>query len=189
MLPCGGQAGRKYIKHPGTVIIVAMFDNGKGCASTVFAQHNIALELPAGHIDPGEKALNAAKRALREETGHVAAKWTPLLFVHPCIAFQARPRRFTWRASLIIWASNRSARVARGFLVAPRWCHCLSGQWRNHRWPEQQRVVADRTGAAVRALFKEKTADPAEGDRLDGIRSTQSDPPHRGGGHFRDLWM
>ena len=83
-LPSGGQAVREYIKHPGTVIIVAMRNNGKVVRQYRYVQHSVSLELPAGRIDPGEKPLNAAKRELREETGHVAAKWTPLLLIHSC---------------------------------------------------------------------------------------------------------
>ena len=75
---------REDIKHSGTVIIVAMRNNGKVVRQYRYGQHSVSLELPAGRIDPGEKPLNAAKRELREETGHVAAKWTPLLLIHPC---------------------------------------------------------------------------------------------------------
>jgi ADP-ribose pyrophosphatase len=40
-------------------------------------------ELPAGRLDPGEKALQAAKRELREETGYSARKWKKLAQYYP----------------------------------------------------------------------------------------------------------
>lgn len=35
-------------------------------------------ELPAGRLDPGESAIRAAKRELREETGYKAQNWVKL---------------------------------------------------------------------------------------------------------------
>ena len=89
ILPSGNEAKREYVRHPGTVVIVAMLDNGKVLFVRQFryAHHREFLELPAGRIDPGEKPLIAAKRELLEETGHVAAKWTALTVIHPCIGY------------------------------------------------------------------------------------------------------
>jgi ADP-ribose pyrophosphatase len=88
-LPSGDMALREYIRHPGTVVIVALLDNGNLLFVRQFryAHHNVFLELPAGRVDPGESALQAAKRELREETGHVAAQWIPLAVIHPSVGY------------------------------------------------------------------------------------------------------
>ncbi len=44
-------------------------------------------ELPAGRCDPGEDALEAAKRELVEETGYRAANWTQLMAFYPAPGF------------------------------------------------------------------------------------------------------
>jgi ADP-ribose diphosphatase len=46
------------------------------------------LEIPGGMIDPGEDALNAAKRELAEETGYTSDDWTFLGKSRPNPAIQ-----------------------------------------------------------------------------------------------------
>jgi len=52
-----------------------------------YAAEDYLLELPAGRIDPGESALAAGKRELREETGYVARRWRKALFFYPSPGF------------------------------------------------------------------------------------------------------
>ncbi len=65
------------------VVMVEQYRHGAGRTS---------CELPAGVIDPGESALEAARRELAEETGYVAKHWTPISVVF------TEPSRHTNRA-------------------------------------------------------------------------------------------
>ncbi len=56
----------------------------------------ISRELPAGVIEPSEAPLDAARRELLEETGHVADEWHALATVAP------EPSRSTSRAHLFV---------------------------------------------------------------------------------------
>ena len=58
----------------GEALLVEQYRHGVGRAS---------LELPAGVIDEGESAAEAAARELREETGYVASRIEPLGVVSP----------------------------------------------------------------------------------------------------------
>ena len=88
-LPDGGEAVREYIRHPGAVAIVALFDDGRVLLER---QHRYALrrdfiEIPAGKLDHGETHLDTAKRELLEETGYVAAEWRRLGIIHNAIGY------------------------------------------------------------------------------------------------------
>lgn len=52
-----------------------------------FGTEHVTTEIPGGVIDSGESPLEAAKRELREETGHEAPRWSSLGSVEPNPAF------------------------------------------------------------------------------------------------------
>jgi ADP-ribose pyrophosphatase len=88
-LPDGSQSAREYIRHPGAVAVVPLFDDGTVLLERQFRYpHRRAfIEVPAGKLDPGEPPLETAKRELLEETGYEAAEWTRLGLMHTAIAY------------------------------------------------------------------------------------------------------
>lgn len=85
--PSGKQVRRDLIRHPGSVVIMAVDDTTSEPRVLLARQYRYAAdqylwELPAGRIDDGEPALEAAKRELVEETGYSASKWKRALFFY-----------------------------------------------------------------------------------------------------------
>jgi ADP-ribose diphosphatase len=90
--PEGVVALREIIRHHGSVVVLAVDDSTSPPRVLLERQYRYAAddylwELPAGHIDPGEKPANAAKRELLEETGLTATQWKRALkfYVSPGI--------------------------------------------------------------------------------------------------------
>jgi ADP-ribose pyrophosphatase len=88
-LPDGSRGVREYIRHPGAVAIVPLFDDGRVLLERQFRypHRREFIEVPAGKLDPGELPLATAKRELLEETGYVAAEWTRVGVIHTAIAY------------------------------------------------------------------------------------------------------
>lgn len=82
--PTGVRVRRDVVHHSGSVVILAV-DESSGSPRVLLekqyrhAAGKFLLELPAGRIDEGENALNAAKRELLEETGYSARSWKRVL--------------------------------------------------------------------------------------------------------------
>src|SRR5271166_6816527 len=90
--PNGVTAIREVIRHSGSVVVLAVDDSAGELCVLLERQYRYAaeaymLELPAGRIDPGETALAAGKRELREETGYSARSWKEALFFYPSPGF------------------------------------------------------------------------------------------------------
>jgi ADP-ribose pyrophosphatase len=88
-LPDGSQSVREYIRHPGAVAIVALFDDGRVLLERQFRYPHGRefIELPAGKLEPGEPHAETARRELLEETGYVASSWTRVGLINPSIAY------------------------------------------------------------------------------------------------------
>jgi ADP-ribose pyrophosphatase len=88
-LPDGKITQREYIRHPGAVVILALFDDGRVLLERQFRYPNdqVFIEFPAGKIDPGEASLACAKRELEEETGYTATDWHFVCTIHNAIAY------------------------------------------------------------------------------------------------------
>jgi ADP-ribose pyrophosphatase len=88
-LPDGKVTQREFIRHPGAVVILALFDDGRVLLERQFRYPNdqVFIEFPAGKIDPGEASLACAKRELQEETGYTATDWQFVCTIHNAIAY------------------------------------------------------------------------------------------------------
>jgi ADP-ribose pyrophosphatase len=92
--PGGRESVRDVVRHHGSVVILAIDSakNKKNPWIVMERQYRHAAgqylwELPAGKLDPGENALQGAKRELEEETGYRAEKWKPLVEYYPSPGF------------------------------------------------------------------------------------------------------
>jgi ADP-ribose pyrophosphatase len=88
-LPDGKMSKREYIRHPGAVVILPVFDDGSILLERQFRYplNDVFIEYPAGKIDPNEDPLECAKRELQEETGYTAHDWRFVCTIHNAIAY------------------------------------------------------------------------------------------------------
>ena len=83
--PSGVTARRDIVRHPGSVVVMAVDDSGDKPRILLIRQFRYAAgrelwEFPAGRVDAGEEVLAGAKRELMEETGFTAGVWKRAMF-------------------------------------------------------------------------------------------------------------
>jgi ADP-ribose pyrophosphatase len=90
--PSGVKVRRDVIRHPGSVVIMALDESKAEARVLLIKQYRYAAgdeiwEFPAGRIDPGDTPLSGAKRELAEETGYKAREWKRALFFYSSPGF------------------------------------------------------------------------------------------------------
>ena len=96
--PSGVRATRDIVRHPGSVVILAVEESQAQPRILLERQYrhtaqDLLWELPAGSMDPGENPLAAAKRELLEETGYTATRWKLILNFYASPGFLAETMR------------------------------------------------------------------------------------------------
>ncbi|HLW77822.1 MAG TPA: NUDIX hydrolase [Bryobacteraceae bacterium] len=89
--PQGFHIQRAIVQHGGSAVMMPV--DGRGRILLVkqyrLPARQFLWELPAGRLDPGESALQAARRELREETGYRARHWKKIATFFPSPGFLA----------------------------------------------------------------------------------------------------
>lgn len=80
---------REYIKHPGAVVVLPVFDDGSVLLERQYRYplDQVFIEFPAGKIEIGEDPFLCAQRELEEETGYTASDWQFICIIHNAIAY------------------------------------------------------------------------------------------------------
>jgi ADP-ribose pyrophosphatase len=83
--PNGTRAIREIVTHPGSVVVLPVFDDGRILIIRQYrhAAGQFMWELVAGHREPDEGFRRGAARELREETGYTARRYRKLLEIYP----------------------------------------------------------------------------------------------------------
>lgn len=83
--PDGFEIRRAVVGHNGSAVMMAVDEKKRILLVRQYRlpARKFIWELPAGRIDPGESALQAARRELKEETGYRARNWKKMVSFYP----------------------------------------------------------------------------------------------------------
>ena len=83
--PGGVNIKRSVVRHLGSAVMMPVDDKKRVLLVRQYRlpAEKMLWELPAGRLDEGENALQAAKRELIEETGYRAKTWKKLVTFYP----------------------------------------------------------------------------------------------------------
>lgn len=83
--PDGFEIRRAIVGHNGSAVMMAVDEKKRILLVRQYRlpANRFIWELPAGRIDPGENALQAARRELKEETGYRARTWKKMVSFFP----------------------------------------------------------------------------------------------------------
>ena len=89
--PTGFEIKRAIVRHNGSAVMMAVDEKHRVLLVRQYRlpAQDYLWEVPAGRLDPGENALQAAEREVREETGYSARSWTELASYYPSPGFLA----------------------------------------------------------------------------------------------------
>jgi ADP-ribose pyrophosphatase len=88
---------------PDVAVIIPQLQNGKFIIERQYrhALEKYNYEFPAGHMDPGETAMDCARRELEEETGYRATKLKPLITTYWSPGYSTQRMTFFFASGLV----------------------------------------------------------------------------------------
>lgn len=83
--PDGQTASVQFVRHPGSVAILPILDDGRICLirNRRLTVDKTLIEIPAGTREPNEEPLKTAHRELAEETGYRAGRMEEVVSYYP----------------------------------------------------------------------------------------------------------
>jgi len=83
--PGGIKAVRELVTHPGSVVVLPVFPDGRILLVRQFryVAGRYLWELVAGHKEKNESFAQGARRELQEEAGYTARQWKKMLEIFP----------------------------------------------------------------------------------------------------------